>query len=215
MKILLLGPPASGKGTQAKKLAKVLGVPRVSSGQVLRDLPDTGKFVEMHNIMASGGLPPSEMVAKIIEEYVSDPKFVDGYILEGWGRRVDDVTNFNPGWDYVIYVSISEEEGIKRISGRRMCEKDGFTCNIHTLGSDSPDSCEICGGKLVQREDDNEESARKRFEVFRSDTLPTIEKYRTENEFIEVDGSGSPDEVFKLIIDALKQKGVKIPSDPH
>jgi len=116
---------------------------------------------------------------------------------------------FDPDVNFVIFINISDETAIKRISGRRFCPKDDFSCNLFTLPPKDPNSCDKCGGELVQREDDKEEVVKHRLDLYKNETLPVIDFYKSINRVIEVDGEGTPEEVLNLIITKLKKRDSK------
>ena len=208
MKIMLMGPPASGKGTVGMLLSKELNLPIFSVGELLRGVPQTSIFYEpLHNSMDKGELAPDSIAAGIIREELRDEKYLGGYILDGWMRDMKQKDSFDPEVDYAVFINISPTTSIKRISGRRFCPKDGFNCNIYTLPPRNPNHCDNCNGELVQRDDDREEVVKNRLNLFEKETLQVIEYYRKQGNLIEVDGEGTPEEVLNLILTALGNRG--------
>jgi len=204
MKILIMGPPASGKGTIGEMLAKKLNLPLVSTGQLLRDVSESDlRYDEINTPMDNGELVPHHITANVLKERLSKPDCDDGYILDGWMRGLQQKDYFEPDLNAVLFINISPETSIKRISGRRICEKDGFTCNIYTLPPKHPDNCDDCNGPLIQRDDDKEDVVKERLEVYEKETIPVVEYYKNKDLLAEIDGEGTPDQVFKLALNAL------------
>jgi adenylate kinase len=204
MKLLLIGPPASGKGTIGDKLSVEFHMPFFSVGELLRKLPEGHPQKEkIEEIMESGELVPQEIASVILREEVSKDSAKDGFICDGWGRIKEDLEYFDPVFDYVIYLKISPETSIKRISARRTCEKCEAIYNILSVPPKSSGVCDSCGGNLIQRDDETEEATRRRLEIFEEETRETIEMFRTQGKLLEIDGEGTPDEVYDLVKKAL------------
>lgn len=204
MKILILGPQGSGKGTVGKMLCERLNIAHVSSGELLRNLPVTHpKFQEVQDTMNKGDLVSQKLVASLIRERVEDADCSKGYLLDGWGRAMIDLKYFDPGFDVVLVLNISRETSVKRITGRRICDTDGQTYNIYTLPREE---LEKCTGNLIQREDDTEEAVNHRLDIYYSETLDVINHFKSKGLVTEVDAEGMPDEVLQNICNAL---GVK------
>ncbi len=207
MKIMLVGPPASGKGTVGALLSLKLGIPIFSVGELLREIPQTSIFYKpVHDSMDKGELVPDSILAGFIREELKDGKYQEGFILDGWMRNMKQKDSFDPEADSVIFINVSPETSIKRISGRRFCPKDEFSCNIYTLPPKDTNRCDICGGELLQRADDREEVVKKRLELFKKETRPVVDYYRGRSNLIEVDGEGTPEEVLNLILTALEKR---------
>jgi len=205
MKLLLIGPQGSGKGTIGKMLGEYFHIPLISSGHLLRDLPENHpKKKEVDEVMEKGELVPQDLVADILKEEVQKDIYEKGYILDGWGRALVDLDYFNPGFDWVLYINISPETSVKRLSSRRTCSECGSIFNTISVPPKVDGICDYCGGKLVQREDDVEDAVRRRLEIFNTETIRTLDVFRNEGKVLEIDGEGSPEEVFKLSVEALK-----------
>jgi adenylate kinase len=210
MKIMLMGPPASGKGTVGALLSEKLGIPIFSVGELLRDIPEESIFYKpLREQMDEGALVPNSIPAGAIREELKKEKYKDGFILDGWMRDLGQKDFFDPNVNRVILIDISGETVMKRISGRRFCPKDDFNCNVYTLPPKKEGRCDKCGGELIQREDDTEEVIKHRLGVYKNDTLPVVDYYRKQGILIEVDGEGTPEEVLELILADLKK------SDSH
>lgn len=205
MKILLIGPQGCGKGTIGSMLSEHLNIPLISVGHILRELPEShpGKK-EIQEHMARGELAPQGLVADLLREETSKDFCKNGFILDGWGRTMIDLHFYDPGFDKVILINISPETSVKRISSRRTCEDCGSVFNIISVPPKIEGICDNCGGKLSQREDDTEEAVKRRLEIYNTETSEVIEYFKKEGKLIEIDGEGSPEEVFNLALEALK-----------
>lgn len=200
MKILLMGPVGSGKGTQGEMLSKHLGLPLISVGQALRNLaPEHPWYKEINEALVAGRLAPQDKVAEILKEAVASPGFEKGYIMDGWGRTTEDLVFFDPNYDKVFLINIPREISLMRLSTRRTCESCGAVYNVVSKPPKVEGVCDKCGGALKQRDDDKEEAILKRLEIFANETSEQIEKFRTRGILIEIDGSGSPEEVFEEV----------------
>lgn len=209
MNIVLLGLPGSGKGTQADILAQKLGLFHFSAGELARELAKTDPRIE--EIIASGALIPEEEMTEYVSEYLNKyaptgnkiffegyPRFVSQYqYLKDWLAKKSKKI------DRVIFLEISEDEVIKRLSTRRTCVKCERIYNLVTDPPPSPEICH-CGGKLFQRDDDNPESIKKRFEAYRSSSQPLIDLLKSEGNLLVVDGSKSIPEVTADILAGIK-----------
>lgn len=205
MKILLMGPVGSGKGTQGEMLSDYLGIPLVSVGQALRNVPSTSPLYEgINQPLKEGSLVPQHLAAEVIKELISHPGHENGYILDGWGRTPEDLVLFDPGFDYILNINISEDSSVKRLSTRRTCSNCGKVFNIETMPPKVEDVCDECGGRLIQREDDTEEAIKKRLEIYKTDTRQTLDLFKDQGKLIQIDGEASPVEVFDRVKKALK-----------
>lgn len=201
MKILLLGPQGSGKGTVGAKLSTLLDIPIIGVGDLLRSMPTTHpRYNEITSMMNEGRLAPQDFVADLIKERVSQDDCSDGFILDGWGRAMIDLHYFDPGYDRVVVIDISRETSLKRITGRRICSGNGKTYNIYTL---PPETLKECEGELIQREDDTEEAVNKRLDIYYEETAKVIEHFRNKGILYIVDGEGTPDEVVDNVLEVL------------
>jgi adenylate kinase len=204
MKILLVGPQGCGKGTIGNKLSNHLGIPLISAGQILRDLPEQHpRKKEIEYYMEKGELAPQDLVAELLKEETSSDRCNDGFIFDGWGRSLTNLKYYDPGFDKVFYIKISPETSIKRLSFRRTCENCGSIFNIISVPPKVEGICDICGGKLIQRDDDTEDAVRRRLEIFNTETMKVINHFKELGVLVEVDGEGTPEEVFQLVLEAL------------
>ncbi|WP_435183812.1 adenylate kinase [Halobellus sp. EA9] len=206
--ILLLGPPGAGKGTQSKRLAEEFDLEHVTTGDALRsnkgmDISDMDtEYDTPGEYMDAGELVPDEVVNAIVEEALTS---ADGYVLDGYPRNLEqaefltDITDL----DAVIYLSVDDEELVDRLTGRRVCPDCGASYHVEFAPPEEEGVCDECGADLEQRDDDTEETVRERLRVYEENTAPVVEHYREEGVLVEVDGEGSPDEVFEALVDVV------------
>ena len=213
---MLLGPPGAGKGTQARALAALWGIPQVSSGDLLRAVvrEDSDLGREAASYMDRGQLVPDELVLKLIAERLKNKDARKGFILDGFPRNVSQAEALGKGLDRVglkldkaVAVIVPDEEIVKRISGRRTCAKCNAMYHIAFEPPAKPGVCDKCGGELYQREDDAEETVRERLKVFAEATRPLLDHYGQQGLLAQVDGVGSTDEVAKRILSAVNGAG--------
>lgn len=200
MIICLMGPQACGKGTQGIMLGRTLNLPVISSGEMLRYVkPDDPNYELVQSQLNVGKLVDQNIVAELLKTRTSQSDCKNGYILDGWFRSPVDVTFFDPKPDKVIVINIPRDESVRRVTGRRICEADGKNFNIYTLPADQIK----CKGKLVQREDDTPEAVEKRLEIYYTDTVRVIEELKKKGIVSEIDGMGTPVEVFERVKKAV------------
>ncbi len=200
MKILLMGPKGCGKGTIGNMLAEYLGIPVISTGQMLRDLPETHPWYKLfHEQMARGVLADQEKLAKLLRAKIAENAYSKGYILDGWFRTMENVKLFEPPIDVAVLLQISPETSVKRLSSRRTCSNCGAVYNIYSVPPKVEGICDKCGGKLIQREDDTEEAILKRLKIYNEDTREVLEYLRRKCLLKEVSAEGLPAEVFTTV----------------
>lgn len=198
-RILLLGAPGAGKGTQSKRLAETYGVEHVTTGDALRANKDMEtEYGTPRSFMEKGELVPDAVVNEIVEAALED---ADGYVLDGYPRNLSQAEYLTEitDLDAVIYLNVAESELVERLTGRRVCDDCGTNFHVKFNQPEEEGVCDDCGGELVQRDDDTEETVRERLSVFEENTEPVIEHYRDEGVLVEVDGEQTPDEVFEDI----------------
>ena len=211
MKLILLGPPGAGKGTQAARLAEALKIPRVSSGDLFRDHQqrDTELGRLARSYMERGVLVPDEVTIKMVMEWIDSMKQSEGFLLDGFPRNLaqaealDESVADGDGIDKVIYISVSEAELVSRLSGRMICRTCQTPYHIKFSAPQKAGVCDRCGGELYQRDDDKPEAVKQRIQVYADETEPLVEYYRRAGKLTEVDGEGSIDEVGKTLVEAL------------
>ena len=182
MKLILLGAPGAGKGTQAEVLCKKLGIPTISTGNILRaaikDGTPTG--LKAKSYIDAGALVPDEVIIGIINERLAQADCQTGYILDGVPRTIAQAEALEKAgitFDAVVSIEISEEEILRRMSGRRVCEACGSSYNVEAVPPRVEGICDNCGGKLIQRKDDTPETVRERLKVYHTETEPLVDFY--------------------------------------
>jgi adenylate kinase len=207
MKLLLLGPPASGKGTQASKIAEYLGIPHISTGDIFREnismKTELGKIVKSY--LDNGELVPDEIVTRVVVDKLDKGDYRKGFILDGFPRTIPQAKSFqrNYEFDQVIYIEVDDETVMKRISGRRVCPNCGAVYNVYFNPPRYKGRCDICSQQLITRKDDNPEAAKKRLREYKEKTEPLVEFYDKQNLLRRVNGLKPPEEVFDDIISII------------
>jgi adenylate kinase len=206
--ILILGPPGAGKGTQSANIADTYGVDHITTGDALRgnkdmDISDMDtEYDTPREYMEAGDLVPDEVVNAIVDEALSQ---ADGFVLDGYPRNLDqaeelaDMTEL----DVILSLSVSREELIDRLTGRRVCDDCGTNFHVEFDQPEEEGVCDECGGDLIQRDDDNRDSVENRLDVFEDNTKPVIDHYSDEDAFVAIDGEQAPDGVWAEIQDAI------------
>lgn len=212
MRIVLLGAPGSGKGTQAKKLMADRHIPQVSTGDMLREAVAAGtRFGQRaKSVMESGQLVPDEVMLGIISERLTQPDCADGFILDGFPRTEQQANDLEELLDELavpldgaILMDVDFDILMKRLTGRRTCSVNGKLLNIYFSPQAELDACIAAGGELVRREDDNEETIGKRLDVYRRQTEPVVGFYKARGKLRTIDAEGSVDEVYARLTAAL------------
>ncbi len=212
MYLILLGAPGVGKGTQAKMIMKEFGIPQISTGDILRNevRNQTELGMKAKAIMEKGELVSDDIILGMMEKRLAQPDCRKGYILDGFPRTIPQaegldelLAKLNHSGLKVIEISVPDEEIIRRLTARRICSRCGKDYNIH-LNPPPPDGkCEICGGEIIQRDDDKEETIRKRLEVYRKQTEPLLDYYRKKGILHRIDGQKPAEQVFTEIKNIL------------
>lgn len=199
-----MGPPGGGKGTQAKFLEGRLGVPHLSTGDLLRGAVQEGTALgrKARGFMEGGRLVPDDLIGDLIGERLQRADAARGFVLDGFPRTVEQVAildrvlgRLGTALDGVFILRAPEEEIIRRLSGRRTCPQCGAVFHIESRPPKSAGICDACGSALVQRPDDAEEVIRERLRVYAEQTVPVAEAYRGRGLLVEIDGTGDPDAV--------------------
>ena len=213
MRIVLLGAPGSGKGTQAKKLMADKNIPQVSTGDMLREAVANGtRFgLKAKAVMDAGNLVPDEVVLGIISERLAQPDAENGFILDGFPRTTqqaldleDLLDEMGTPLDTAVLMDVDFDILMKRLTGRRTCSLTGKLLNVHFSSQEELDACTRQGGELIQREDDNEETISNRLDVYRESTEPLVEFYRKREKLTAIDAEGTIDEVYERLTTALE-----------
>jgi adenylate kinase len=214
--LILLGAPGAGKGTQARAVARVYGVAHLSTGDMFREhvAQKTALGERARPIMESGQLVPDEIVLGMVEDRVSRPDCVDGFVLDGFPRtlgqaeRLEEILSRLPlGPALVVNLAVDPEEMIRRVVTRRTCKKCGAIYSTDGRMPRVEGVCDICGGEVAQRADDREEVMRKRLAAYERETRPLVEYYRQRGQLQEVDGSKDVETVQRNLLALLERAG--------
>ncbi len=204
MRMILLGPPGSGKGTQGVVLSQAMNAPEISTGDMLRqsvaEKTVLGQRVE--GIINQGKLVPDELIVSVIEERIAREDCKAGFILDGFPRTIHQAEALErvlpESVDVVVYLRVTDEAVIGRLAGRLTCKKCGAVYpNMDTS------KCSVCGGDLYQREDDMRSTVRRRLDVYKKHTEPLVAFYRDKGKLAEIDGEGKPEEVAKRVEEGI------------
>ena len=213
MKIIMLGAPGAGKGTQAKKIAEKYSIPHISTGDIFRAniKNQTELGMKAKSYMDQGALVPDELTLELIMDRFTNDDCKNGYVLDGFPRTIPQaealtkaLADKQDAVDYAINVDVPDEAIVTRMSGRRACLACGVTYHIKFNPTKVEGICDACGGELVLRADDKPETVQKRLDVYHEQTQPLIDYYQTQNILKEVDGTLPLDEVFQAIIAILE-----------
>ena len=213
MRVILFGAPGSGKGTQAKKLMQEQNIPQISTGDMLRAAvaakTDLGQKAQL--IMDAGQLVPDDIMLGLIRERLQEGDTPSGFVLDGFPRTLNQAEGLDELLeeigappDTAVLLDIDFDILMKRLTGRRTCSKTGKLLNIHFSPQHEIDECRKAGGEMLQREDDNEKTIAERLDVYRRQTEPVVDYYRTRDKLKTIDADGSVDDVYKRLLDALK-----------
>lgn len=202
--VLLLGAPGAGKGTQSKRLAEAFDIEHVTTGDALRANKDMDighmdtEYDTPRAYMEAGELVPDAVVNEIVKTALQE---ADGYVLDGYPRNLDQAEYLSEitDLDAVVFLDVSEAELVDRLTGRRVCDDCGANYHVEFSPPETEAVCDECGGDLIQRDDDTEDTVRDRLRVYEENTAPVVQHYRDEGVLVEVDGEGTPDEVFEAI----------------
>ncbi len=215
MNLIFLGPPGIGKGTHAEIVSRTHGIPRISTGEIMREEIRRGTDLgnDVKSYMDSGELVPDELVIDIIKKRISQKDCERGFILDGFPRTVNQAEELGKitKIELVVNFVASENEIIERIAGRLTCRKCGAVYHIKNIPSKKEGVCDKCGSELYHREDQEEKAVEKRMEVYEKSTKPLIEYYRRKGILKDVDVEGEKEEVSKridkAICDFIKSRG--------
>jgi len=216
-RVIFLGPPGAGKGTQAARLAEHLGIPRISTGDMLRDAIAAGTPVgkQVGPIMEKGGLVPDDLLDKIISERLRLADAANGYILDGFPRTLRQAEGFEgmetargdlTGDVFVLSVEVPRDELLRRLSGRRWCPRCQSTYHVHNNPPKNDSRCDVEGAMLIQREDDKEVAVKRRLAEYDERTAPLIDYYRGRSRFHRIDGHRASDVVFGDLLEIVARR---------
>lgn len=208
MRIILLGPPGAGKGTQAVLISTKYGIPHISTGDIFRQniVDKTALGLEAENYIHKGLLVPDELTLKIVEERLNHDDCSGGYILDGFPRTILQVETFEAFYegisqhiDIALFISVPFDLIIKRNSGRRICSACGKSYHINFMPPKHDGKCDVCGGTLIQRKDDIESTIKERLSVYQAQTLPLVDYYSSKGILRIIDGDGEVEDIFSSI----------------
>ena len=209
MKLILLGAPGVGKGTQAKVISETYHIPAISTGDMIRaavrEQTELGKRVQ--SLIEAGALVDDDTVVALVKERVTAEDCKNGYILDGFPRTIPQAEAYKAsglGLDKCLEIAVEDEVIIKRMSGRRVCSGCGATYHIESLPSKAGDKCEVCGEELIIRKDDRPETVLERLEVYHQQTEPLKAFYKAEGLLVSVDGQQGVEETTRLVLAALE-----------
>jgi adenylate kinase len=213
MKIIMLGAPGAGKGTQAKMLADKYAIPHISTGDIFRanikNGTDLGKKAKEY--MDQGLLVPDELTVDLVVDRIQQEDCKEGYILDGFPRTIPQaesldkaLNSFNDKIDYAVNVEVPDENIVNRMSGRRACIACGATYHLVHIPTKVEGICDRCGAELILREDDKPETVQKRLTIYHEQTQPLIDYYQGKNALVEVDGTVDMNDVFNAIVKILE-----------
>ena len=212
MKIIMLGAPGAGKGTQAKKIAAKYGIPHISTGDIFRanikNGTELGKKAKTY--MDQGMLVPDDLTVDLVTDRIHKDDCKNGYVLDGFQRTIPQaealdkaLSAMNEKLDHAIEVNVPDENIVKRMSGRRACLNCGATYHVVHAPTKVENICDMCGGELILRDDDKPETVLKRLGIYHNQTKPLIDYYKEEGILTTIDGTAALEDVFKAIIAIL------------
>ena len=212
MKIIMLGAPGAGKGTQAKKIAEKYQIPHISTGDIFRANIKNGTELgnKAKTYMEQGLLVPDELVCDLVVDRVKQDDCANGYVLDGFPRTIPQAESLDGALkamgqkvDYAVNVEVPDENIIRRMGGRRACLACGATYHVENIPPKKEGICDVCGAELVLRDDDKPETVKKRLNVYHEQTQPLIDYYTNAGVLVEVDGTMAMDDVFAAICKVL------------
>ncbi|MGH3736203.1 MAG: adenylate kinase [Micromonosporaceae bacterium] len=213
MRLVLVGPPGAGKGTQAEFIAAHLAAPKISTGDIFRANVAEGTPLgrEAKRYMDAGQLVPDEVTINMVRERLAEPDASDGFLLDGFPRTVPQanaldklLADLGTGLDVVLELVVDDDEVIRRLSGRRTCRGCGKVWHVEFDPSTAADICDRCGGELFQRDDDKPDTIAERLRVYARDTAPLIQYYGAQSKLVGIDATGPVEDITLRAIDALR-----------
>ncbi|MCD6168958.1 MAG: adenylate kinase [Candidatus Latescibacteria bacterium] len=213
MRLVLLGPPGAGKGTQAARLAERYSVPHISTGDILRQAVREGSElgIKANSYIAEGKLVPDDLILDLIQHRLKSEDGRRGFVLDGFPRTISQaeglnelLSSSNEKLDAVVSIEIDPKLLVRRLSSRRICPSCGRNYNLISSPPQRPGICDLCGTELIQREDDREQTVINRLKIYTKQTAPLKEFYRSKGLLKQIDGEGSIEDVCQRIIKALQ-----------
>lgn len=213
MKMVLLGPPGAGKGTQAKLISEKYSIPHISTGDIFRkNISEKTKLgIEAKKYMDNGQLVPDKVTIDIVKDRLTEDDCKEGFLLDGFPRTVkqaealDEFLNSADGKiDAALLIDVAEEFILERMTGRRVCSSCGASYHIKFNPSKIDGKCDLCNGDLIQRKDDTEATVKERLDVYSKQTQPLINYYKNQNVLLKIEGTKEINEVFDEICNSLK-----------
>ncbi|HTP14898.1 MAG TPA: adenylate kinase [Streptosporangiaceae bacterium] len=214
MRVVLVGPPGAGKGTQAQFIASHLAIPKISTGDIFRSNVSTGTDMGMQAraFMDRGDLVPDEVTIAMVHSRLQEPDAQAGFLLDGFPRNVPQaetlkktLTEWENRLDIVLELVVDDDEVVRRLSGRRTCRRCGHVWHVLFDPPARPETCDDCGGELFQRDDDREETIRHRVDVYQQQTAPLISFYADEGILLGIDATGPVEEITDRSLSALRR----------
>ena len=213
MKIILLGPPGAGKGTQAKSISNRYSIPHISTGDIFRKniSENTPLGIEAKSYMDNGQLVPDEVTINMVKDRLQDDDCKNGYLLDGFPRTVSQaealqkfIEDRDEKLDSALLINVPRDLILERMTGRRVCPSCGASYHVK-FNPANDGKCELCGSEVIQRKDDTVETVEERLDVYEKQTQPLIDYYREKNLLSQVDGTKAINEVFESICDVLSK----------
>jgi adenylate kinase len=212
VRLVLVGPPGAGKGTQAEFIAERFSIPKISTGDIFRANvsggTELGKLAKSY--MDAGDLVPDKVTVAMVRDRLGEPDAAAGFLLDGFPRNVAQayeldsaLGDLGSSLDVVLELEVDSEEVVRRLSGRRMCRKCGHIWHVDYEPTDAEGVCDLCGGDLFQRDDDKAETVRHRLDVYAEQTAPLIQFYDQRGQLVVVDALGAVEDVTERAITAL------------
>jgi adenylate kinase len=212
VRIVLLGAPGAGKGTQAKKISEKFGISHVSTGDILRSelKNNTELGMKANEYMEEGKLVPDELIIEIIRKKIEKEGQEPEFLMDGFPRTLVQAKKFDEmlsglgiSLDKVINIDVGEDELIKRLTNRRVCHECSSICSINNFSSEDEAKCPVCGGSLYKRKDDDREVIKERLDVYEKQTRPLIDYYNSSGLLVDISGSGNENEIFERVLTLL------------
>ncbi|KAJ52245.1 adenylate kinase [Clostridium tetanomorphum] len=212
MKIILLGPPGAGKGTQAKLISEKYSIPHISTGDIFRKniSEKTPLGIKAKSYMDKGQLVPDELTIEIVNDRLKNDDCKKGFLLDGFPRTVKQaealdkfLNNEGTKIDNALLIEVPQDFILERMTGRRVCKNCGASYHVKFNPSKTEGKCDLCGGELVQRKDDTEETVKERLEVYSNQTAPLVQYYKSNDSLYAIDGTREISEVFQSVCNIL------------